>query len=203
MIKNIILDVGKVLVEWDPQYAFEKLGFDEKTSEQVAKATVASPDWNELDRSEKSDEELLAKFIANAPEYEKEIRAVWENIGLSIWQYDYARPWILNMKRCGYHVYILSNYSRWGYENTREALSFLADTDGALFSFQVRQVKPEPEIYQSLFQKYNLKAEECIFLDDRQDNIDGAKAQGMEGICFTGYEDALEKLHAYGVKLTK
>lgn len=203
MIKNIILDVGKVLVEWDPQYAFQKLGFDVKTSELVAKATVSSPDWNELDRSEKSDEELLAKFIANAPAYEKEIRMVWESVGLSIWQYDYARPWIVNMKRCGYRVYILSNYSRWTYENTREALSFLEDVDGALFSFQVRQVKPEPEIYQSLLKKYDLKAEECIFLDDRQDNIDAAEAQGIAGICFTGYEDALEQLCTYGVDLTK
>ena len=203
MIKNIILDVGKVLVEWDPQYAFQKLGFDEKTSELVAKATVSSPDWNELDRSEKSDEELLAKFIANAPAYEKEIRRVWENIGLSIWQYDYARPWIVNMKRCGYRVYILSNYSRWTYENTREALSFLEDVDGALFSFQVRQVKPEPEIYQSLLKKYDLKAEECIFLDDRQDNIDAAKAQGIAGIRFTGYEDAVEKLRVCSVDFTK
>ncbi len=203
MIKNIILDVGKVLVEWEPHEAFQKLGFDEKTSRLVADATVASPEWNELDRSEKSNEELLAKFIANAPEYEKEIRMVWENIGLPIWQYDYARPWIQTMKRCGYHVYILSNYSSWTYEHTREALSFLEDVDGALFSFQVRQIKPEPEIYQSLLKKYDLKANECIFLDDRQENIDAAKAQGMEGICFTEYESAIEQLRAHGVDLKK
>lgn len=203
MIKNIILDVGKVLVEWDPQYAFQKMGFDEKTSRFVAEATVLSPDWNELDRSLLSDEELLAKLIANAPEYEKEIRMVWENVGLSIWQYDYARPWICNMKRCGYRVYILSNYGRWTYEKTQEALSFLQAVDGAVFSFQVKQIKPEPEIYQSLLQKYDLKAEECVFLDDRQENIDAAMAQGITGICFKGYEEALEQLRACGVDLSK
>lgn len=203
MTKNIILDVGKVLVEWDTQYAFQKLGFDENTSRLVAEATVSSPDWNELDRSLLSDEEILAKFIANAPEYEKEIRMVWENIALPIWQYDYTRAWISDMKRCGYHVYILSNYSRWTYENTQEALSFLQDVDGAVFSFQVHQIKPEPEIYQSLLQKYDLNADECVFLDDRQDNLDAAKAQGIAGLRFTGYEDALEQLRAYGVDLTK
>ena len=92
MIKNIILDVGKVLVEWDTEYAFRKMGFDEETRRAVAAATVASPDWNELDRSLLSDEELLEKMIGNAPEYEREISMVWENISLSIWQYDYVRP---------------------------------------------------------------------------------------------------------------
>lgn len=201
MIKNIILDVGKVLVEWDTEYAFQKLGFDENTSKRVAQATVASSDWDELDRSLKTDKELLEKFVANAPEYQKEIHMVWENIALPIWQYDYARKWICDMKQCGYSVYILSNYSRWTYENTQEALSFLEDVDGAVFSFQVKQIKPEPEIYQTLLKKYDLKAEESVFLDDRQENIEAAKAQGIAGIQFTGYKDALYALKQYGVEL--
>ena len=55
------------------------------------------------------------------------------------------------MKNKGYRVYILSNYSHYTYENTKEALSFLEDVDGALFSFEVHQIKPEAEIYRSLF----------------------------------------------------
>lgn len=199
MIKNIILDVGKVLVEWEPETAFRKLGFDEETSRIVAEATVLSPDWNELDRSALSDEEFLAKFIGKAPEYEKEIRRMWDNIGLPIYQYEYSRPWIQRMKQNGYRVYILSNYPRWTYENTTEALSFLKDVDGAVFSFQVQQIKPEPEIYRSLLEKYGLKPEECVFLDDRQENIDAAAAQGIAGIRFTTYEAAIGALEKYGV----
>lgn len=201
MIKNIVLDVGKVLVEWNPPYAFKKLGFDAQTAKAVARATVESPDWNELDRSLWTDEEILAKLIANAPEYEGEIRLAWEHIGMAIWQYAYARPWISKMKRAGYRVYILSNYSRWVYEHTQEALSFLEDVDGALFSFQVHQIKPEPAIYQSLLKKFALKAQESIFLDDRQENIDAAVAQGLRGICFTGYDEANEALRGYGIEL--
>ena len=182
MIKNIILDVGKVLVEWDTEYAFREMGLDGEAGRAVAAATVASPDWNELDRSLLTDEEILVKFIAHAPEYEKEIRMVWDNIALPIWQYDYARPWIRAMKRNGYRVYILSNYSRYTYEHTREALSFLEDVDGALFSFQVKQIKPEPEIYRSLLAKYSLNPQECIFLDDRRENVEAAEAQGIAGI---------------------
>ena len=200
MIKNVIFDVGKVLVEWEPLVAMKKLGFDDATAKAVAAATTDSPEWDESDRSVGTDEEILAMLIGNAPEYEKEIRTFWENISLPIYQYDYARAWIRELKSKGYGVYILSNYGRWTYQNTTEALSCLEDVDGAVFSYQVHQMKPEPEIYQTLLTKYGLKAEECVFLDDRQVNIDGAKAQGMEGIVFTSYEEAVERLKEYGVK---
>lgn len=201
MIKNIILDVGKVLVAWEPRFAMKRMGFDEKTIDIVAKATAESEAWNEMDRGAKSDEELLAGLVAKLPEYEREIKMFWEHVGDAIWQFDYTKAWIGRMKEQGYHVYILSNYGHWTYGKTQEALSFLADVDGALFSYEVKQIKPEPEIYQSLLQRYDLKAEECVFLDDRQENIDGAKAQGIEGICFVGYEDAKEKLRVLGVTL--
>lgn len=200
MIKNIIFDVGKVLVEWQPLVAMKKLGFDDETAKAVAAATTDSPEWDVSDRSVLSDEEILAMLIGNAPEYEKEIRTFWENISLPIYQYDYVREWIQGLKRKGYGVYILSNYGRWTYQNTTEALSFLKDVDGAVFSFQVHQMKPEPEIYQTLLTKYDLKAEECVFLDDRQVNIDGAKALGIEGIVFTSYEKAVQALREYGVE---
>ena len=72
--------------------------------------------------------------------------------------------------------------------------------DGALFSFEVKQIKPEPEIYHSLLERFHLRAEECVFLDDRQNNVDGAIACGISAIRFTGYEDARQKLKEYGVE---
>lgn len=201
MIKNIIFDVGKVLVEWDCDTAFRKLGFDETTLQAVAEATVRSADWNEFDRSVLNDEEQLALFIKKAPEYEKEIRLFWENIALPIYQYDYACTWIQALKRNGYHIYILSNYSRWTYEHTKEALSFLEDVNGTVFSFEVHQIKPEPEIYQSLLKRYQLKPSECVFLDDRLENLDAAREQGINVIQFESYGQAVQELAGYGVTL--
>lgn len=199
MIHNVIFDVGNVLVEWDCNFAFRELAFDEETCRAVAEATVQSSEWNEYDRSALSDDEQLAVFIRRAPLYEKQIRLFWEHIGLTIKQYDYTREWIRGLKRSGYHVYILSNYAAWTYEQTREELSFLEDVDGAVFSFQVKKVKPEPEIYQILLEKYNLNPAECIFIDDRRDNIEAAEAQGICGIPFVSYEQAARMLADYGV----
>lgn len=195
MIKNIIFDVGKVLVEWEPDVAMQKLGFDEATLKAVSEATVESNDWNENDRSVLSDGEQLQIFIDKAPAYEKEIRLFWDNIGLAIWQYDYVKEWMQELKTRGYRLYILSNYGRRTYAQTRETgLSFLEDVDGQLFSFEVHQIKPEPEIYQTLLRKFDLKPEECVFLDDRADNIAAAEDAGIHGIQFTGYEAARTKL---------
>lgn len=199
MIRNIILDVGKVLVEWEPEKAMQKLGFSEAVVEAVAKATVASADWNESDRALLDDAKQVAYFVEKAPEYEKEIRLFWDNIGLAISQYSYTKTWIQEMKAAGYHIYILSNYARWTYQHTKEQLSFLKDVDGALFSFEVHQIKPEPEIYQSLFEKFHLIPEECFFLDDRLENIEAAKSQGMDGMVFTDYEAVRKQMNLQNI----
>ena len=199
MIKNIIFDVGMVLVNWDPHAAFQELGFDEKTEEAVGNATVYSDAWNESDRSVLDAEEQLAVFVQNAPEYEKEIRLFWENVARAIYQYDYSRAWIRELKQKGYHVYILSNYGKWTYEHTAEALSFLSDVDGQVFSFEVHQIKPEPEIYQLLLKRYGLKAEESVFLDDTLKNVEAAEEQGIHGIHFLTKEQAEKELRKLGV----
>ncbi|MBP3487677.1 MAG: HAD family phosphatase [Roseburia sp.] len=201
MIKNIIFDVGKVLVEWEPEQAMARLGMDAATVDAVADATVRMKDWDEADRGALTPEELLLHFIEKAPEYEKEIRDFWEHIGMAIYQYDYVKEWMQALKEHGYHLYILSNYGAWTYEHTKEALSFVEDVDGALFSFQVKQIKPEPEIYRTLLARYDLKADECVFLDDRAENIEGAKACGIHGIRFTSFEQAKQSLREYGVEV--
>ena len=200
MIKNIILDVGKVLVEWDPMSVFRKLGFEEALIGPIADATINSPEWDEFDRSARPDEEILESLIENAPEYEKEIRIFWEHVGEAIWTYPYAVDWINDFKKNGYRVYILSNYSSYTYEKTREALKCTELADGRIFSYEVKQVKPEPEIYQTLLTRYQLIPEESVFIDDKMNNVIGAIGQGIHGIQFQTLEQVKEQLRELGVK---
>ena len=201
-MKNIILDVGKVLVAWEPTQLMYKLGFSDEAVRGVTRAFFDSGIWNETDRGVLCDEEILALAKKQAPEYEKEILLFWEQLGGAIWQLPYTREWIRAIKRAGYRVYILSNYGSWTYEATREkALDFLEDVDGAVFSYQVKQMKPDLEIFQTLFEKFSLNPQECVFLDDLPANIEGARAAGMHGIVFTGLEAALVELEKLGVKI--
>ncbi len=200
MIKNIVLDVGRVLAAWEPEDAMRRMGFDEETVRAVADATVRTPDWDEMDRGALDDEEILARFIARDPSVSKEIRQFVEHVGTAIHRFDYTMDWIARMKENGYRVYILSNYAARTFEQTKEELSFLSLADGAVFSFEIRKIKPEPEIYQTLLSNYGLKPEECLFLDDRPENAEGARALGMNAICFQGYGQAVREMETtYGV----
>ncbi len=200
MIKNIIFDVGKVLVAFSWERVLHSLGFAGAEFEAVADATVRSELWNEYDRSRISDEELLAGFIAHAPEWEPQIRRFWAHVGDTISCYPYAHDWVQGWRDKGYGCYILSNYARRTYEMTREQLSFEKRMNGALYSFQVQQVKPEPEIYQTLLSRFQLLAEECVFLDDNEKNVIAARQLGIQAILFTTREAADEALAALGVK---
>lgn len=199
MIRNIVFDVGNVLVEYSWERMLRTLHITGEAYDAVANATALSPLWNELDRSKMSDEDILKGFIQNAPEYEKEIRLVWDNIPESIHCFPYAVSWVRKFREKGYKTYILSNYGKRAFEMTKQELPFVADMDGVLFSYQVQQIKPEPEIFHTLFDTYHLKPEECVFLDDNEKNIIAARENGMHAIWFKGKEQAEKELEKLGV----
>lgn len=199
MIKNIVFDVGKVLVDFDWQGFMDTLDFSLEVYEKVANATVLSELWNEFDRSRMSDEEILEGFLDKAPDCEMEIMRFWNNMGNCIKQYDYATSWIQSLQKKGYRVYLLSNYSRRMYFQSIEELSFVEEVDGAIFSYEVQAIKPEPEIYEALLKKYNLNPTECVFLDDNRNNIIAANQLGMATIHFHTKSQAEEELKSLGV----
>lgn len=198
MIKNIIFDIGNVLASFRWADLLKELGITGEAFEQVANATVRnSKIWNEFDKSELSDAEIIATCIQYAPNYEKEIRLLFENTGRIVKEYSYAKDWVKELKEKGYKVYLLSNYGRTAFESVRDTLQFLPFVDGGVISYEVKIIKPEKEIYQALLEKYSLKAEECVFLDDRAENIEAAQQLGFQGIVFTSKEMAeveLEKI---------
>lgn len=201
MIKNIILDVGMVLVDFCWAELLKKLGITGEVFEAVANATVRTQDWNEYDRSAKPDQELLEDLIAYAPEYRQQIQLFWDHMDGMIIQYPYAKPWITSLKEAGYQVYILSNYAKRTYELTREdGLSFLPLTDGAVFSFETGYIKPEKEIYHFLMDKYHLAPEECLFIDDNAANLVYPKEIGWSTIQFQSFKQVEEELKELGVR---
>lgn len=200
MIRNIIFDVGNVLVEFRWEDTMRDHGFRGERLERLRRATLGSAMWDELDRSALSDDEILAGFISNDPEIEADIRLMWQYNGEMIRCYDDTWDWICGFREKGYHCYILSNYSAYTYRLTREQLAFETLMDGSLFSFQVNQVKPEREIFESLLERFSLKAQECVFIDDNRANVEAAKALGFSGVVYESREQAGEELKKLGVQ---
>ena len=197
MIKNVVFDVGQVLVTFDPPKYLKGLGYDETVREVLMQAMFDDPLWGELDRSIYTKEELEEKFVANAPNYEKEIREVFREIEGIIDSQPYVVEWMEDLKTRGYHLYVVSNYADFMYEATKHKMLFLPYMDGVVFSYMCKAIKPEKEIYETLLNRYELKAEECVFIDDRAENIEAAVNLGFKGIQFHNYEQAKEALNQY------
>ncbi len=194
MIKNIIFDIGNVLVDYCWKEHIARFGFTGETLERIGDAMMRSPQWNEIDRGVWSNEELLKAFIQNAPELEKEIQLVFSDLSTLVRERPYSVEWIRSLKKEGYRTYCLSNYSYRVETEAAHALSFLKELDGGILSYKVHQIKPDPKIYQTLMERYGLKAEESVFLDDSPANIETARELGMQGILVTSQEQAVEAL---------
>lgn len=200
MIKNIIFDIGNVLLGFDYLRFFQSFGYDEKTVERLAKATAQSPDWNELDRGVLNYEEVLQRFIANDPALEPVILKTFANLNGLLSRYDYAIPWIQVLKEKGYKVYYLSNFFRKAEVDCAETMDFLPYMDGGILSYRDKVTKPDSAIYQLLLSRYGLKAEESVFMDDTEKNVIGARREGIHGIVFQDKAQACEELRKLGVK---
>lgn len=200
MIENIIFDVGNVLVGFNWESYLKGFGFPEEEYEKIADATFRNQIWNERDRGLYDEEEYVRQFIAQAPEYAEDIREVVRRSPESIEKRDYTVPWVKYLKNQGYHLYILSNYSEFALKYNRPDMDFLKYMDGIIFSCEIKELKPEPGIYQTLLSRYHLDPSKSVFLDDRADNCQGARDIGIHAIQFHDLKQAASELEKLGVK---
>jgi putative hydrolase of the HAD superfamily len=198
-INTIILDIGNVLADFCWEKFFRSFDISEETFEKLAKATVLDTSWDEFDKGIMSENEILQSFITKAPELETLIRKIFSNINGTIEVYDYTVPWIRELKSMGYKVLILSNFSEKCYRECGNKMDFVKEADGAVISYLEKMIKPNKEIYQLIIERYQLVPENCVFIDDRPVNVEGAKNSGMQGIVFKNREDAVIELHKLGV----
>lgn len=194
MIKNIIFDVGKVLVEYDPYTFVEKRGYTREEQEILLNAIFRSPQWLIADRGPIETKDLIEGFAANAPGYEDLVRDAYGHAEETVWEMPYTMEWIRELKGKGYRLYVLSNYGKDLFERTKDKMPFLPYMDGVVFSHQCHLMKPEREIYQYLCDRYSLLPAESVFLDDNEENIAAARDCGIHGIWFRGYEEAKKQL---------
>lgn len=199
-MKNVIFDVGKVLVEFDWEGYLKGFGFPEEKYEKLADVVFRGDIWNERDRGLLEEEEYVAQMIAQAPEYEEDIKEIMKRSYEAIWPMEYAETWAKYLKEKGYHLYILSNYSTYVLEKTMPDMSFLKYMDGTIFSCYVKQLKPEADIYETLLNRFGLEPSESVFIDDRAENCEAARKLGIHAIQFKSFKQAAAELEKLGIK---
>ena len=188
MVRNVIFDIGNVLMDFRwMEYMYSLFGDDKQTIEAVNQAIWRHGTWVSMDEGT-NEATAIEKAVSLVPAHEDEIRRAFVHAGQAMHKQDYAIPWIQELKRMEKRVFYLSNYSAFSIRANRDVLDFLPHMDGGVFSYQVHIVKPNPEIYRLLCEKYNLNAEECLFTDDMPDNIAAAQECGFHAVLFESYE---------------
>ena len=191
MIKNVVFDIGNVLVDFAWKDFCQRLGYSEEVFQRIVNATVKSDDWCEYDRGVITEEEIIERFVENDPGIEKELREANKDFNGLLVQFEYAKGWILDLQKKGYKVYALSNMSYKAVRECADSMNFLPMMDGYILSCDVKLIKPDPAIYHLLEDKYGLKPEETVFFDDTEPNIKTANECGWHGIRFENIRQAV------------
>lgn len=186
--------MGNVLAAFRWKDYIRELGIVSDKAERLAKATVLGPMWSEYDRGEMSEKAVMEACIALDPEIENEIREFFRDTRPMIKEYDYSKKLLASVKEKGYNVFILSNFSKSLFEYELRTCSFFGIEDGMVISYREKLIKPDRRIYEVLLERYGLKAEESVFLDDSKENIETARKLGMKGIVFVSLEQSLREL---------
>ena len=196
MVKNIVFDIGNVLIDFAWKATMEELGFDKECIDTLDRGFINNDLWDEMDRGVLSFDEVVKLATDKMPAYGKEIRLFVDNLILTIRPFDYSEKWVKDLKSKGFNVYLCTNYPDSTFEESvnRGLFPFYPYIDGKIVSSRVHLLKPSVEIFNALFDKYNLKAEECVFFDDKQRNVNGAIKAGMNAFVFEGYEKACKDL---------
>ena len=201
MIKNIVFDMGQVLIRFDREVFLDHAGVtDPEDRKLLLREVFLSLEWARMDRGSLTDAEAAEIICRRVPErlHDAVVKLVsfWDRPILEIpGMYELVEE----LKNKGYGIYLLSNASlrQHDYWPRIPASRFF---DGTVVSADVKLVKPQPEIYLLLLMKFSLRAEEGFFVDDAVLNAEAAYACGMQTAVF--HDDAAElrgKLRAAGV----
>ena len=184
MIKNIVFDMGNVVIRFDPDAFIERFGVGGEDKKTLLLEIFRSPEWVMMDRGTLTDEQAADILCPRVPEHLREIArkliALWDRPIIEI---EGIYPLIEELKDLGYKIYLLSNAScrQPDYWQRVPAAKFF---DGTLISYSVKLIKPMPEIYEKFFETFGLKREECFFIDDSPANIEAGLYVGMPGVVF-------------------
>ena len=200
MITTIIFDIGNVLADFTWEEHYMSLGYTGEILERIANATVRSALWSEFDRGVLTREELVQGCIENDPEIAEDIQRCFVDVRGMVKRNDYAIPWVQELKQKGYRVLYLSNFSDVAETEYADKLDFRPFMDGGILSYEEKVVKPMPEIYKLLIDRYELVPQECVFLDDTEKNLPPAEAFGIHTILFKNPEQAKAELKKLGVE---
>jgi 2-haloacid dehalogenase len=196
----VVFDIGGVLIDWNPRYLYRKLFAEDTTAMEEFLNSVCTPDWNLQQDAGRTWKEAIDDLSARYPEKAELIAAYDLN-----WDEMVSGPipgtadLLWELKRRGTPVYCITNFSVDKLNRARERFAELNAFEGIVISGEVRLLKPDAAIYRRLLDQHDLHAEDTLFVDDVQHNVEGARAVGMHAVRFVDADTLRNDLTGYGL----
>lgn len=187
MIRNVVFDMGQVLITWNAETLLDSVGVAKEDQSILIREVFKSVAWVRLDRGTYLEDDVLAEIKPRIPQRlhwaaEEIVCAWWKN---HIYPTPGMAELVRELKGSGYRIYLLSNANL----NLRTYFGKIPGSecfDGLMVSAEEKLLKPQHEIYEALCSRFDLQPEECFFVDDVPANIEGASCIGMRGAVFYG-----------------
>lgn len=200
-IDTIIFDLGGVLVDWNPEYIYLDIFNGNTKKMKWFLSNVCTSEWNLEQDNGRLIKDGVAEKIAEFPEYKTEIELFYKN-----WEFMFKGTIERNVEIFkqlksseDYTIYALTNWCAEKWDKAIELFPFFKEFDGVVVSGQEKCRKPSPEIFNILFNKFNIQPSKAIFIDDNLENIKAANSLNLHGIHFKENDNLKEKLKEYNI----
>lgn len=202
MITAIIFDLGGVLIDWNPEYLYRKIFKDESKMKHFLEK-ICTSEWNEEQDAGQTLKEATETLMKEYPDHEENILAYYgrwqEMLAGAIEGTVEIFEKLKDSQR--FKIYALTNWSAETFPIAKQLYPFLGWFDGVVVSGTEKKRKPFPEFYRILLDRYGVKAEEALFIDDNIRNVEAAKQIGIDSIHFINPKHLIEDLSARGIDL--
>lgn len=188
MIKNVIFDIGGVIVAYKRETYLDPFGFDDETEQFFLKNVIFTPDWTRLSIGEITTAEFINNACSKYPEHKEVIEGFFaiENLKKMIPPFKQTLEFINKLKDKGYRLFVISDME----ENTIKYLKteingFESMFEDIIYSCRVGMVKKDGNVFDLAIKRFNIDPKESIFIDDVQRNLDQAAKRGINTFRFT------------------
>jgi putative hydrolase of the HAD superfamily len=201
VIKNIIFDVGNVLINFKPDQFLKRFVNDEYRIKEFITKVIKSELWLKLDRGIISLQEARDEYLKRFPEEKNLLSTFFNHWKEMLTPITHNIQLLQELKSNDYQIYLLSNYIKEALDYVQTRNEFFTIVDGKVISSEIKSAKPEAKMYQSLIDKYNLEPEQCVFIDDIESNLHQARSLNMKTIHYSEDIDLRSELRKMKISI--
>lgn len=194
MIKNIIFDLGNVLLSFVPSDYLVRKNYPEIKKAAILSDIFGSSEWQELDKGIIKREQAIEAICRKSSLKREEITEIFNLRHEILLPVDTNIKLLPELKKRGFRLYFLSNFPADLWEEIKDVYDFFGYFDGGIISADAKFLKPDPEIYKILLDKFSIRPEECLYIDDIEVNVRSAEMLGMKGIATGRSQDIRDEV---------